>query len=750
MMTERLERCFLPLDRRNPPESYFFRVIGRDRAGKAAALLDRYAALAQERGACFREGIPNPGERETARFFEVTGPQFTITQPLVERHMTIWLGQLRPAQRKTLSGVMLESLDLLRSQGSNESIVRNTYIKFMCWLRAPLGRVLSGLGRPEPPKLLLEGGISRYEALMLRLLHRSGCDVWYVHPSSEEAYQKADPGGRYSQLVQGEVLGPAPEPDRGTKGNSSSAPAPPPAWAGMEGEVVLNGWAGDRPVWEAVLLPAAQRGSQAVPKLRVLLAACFGAEERSDYRNRLFHLERGLEGSGRTWILLDQKLAAPTAAETAPFLQIDRKVSRTILVRALAERLNPACGRVRRLLAQRAFTQVMDQHPVRDLGRTFNHGVRLACWLARYGEKLFASPGGEQPPALIYYGSATEAEISLLWALAQMGADVLYICPVLEARTEFSRHFLAQDWAETVLEGSLPLEPFPQREERVRTGTTAYNASKDLDKLLYSDTGMFRDRQFARSQPVTLRTTYDEVGQLWPEEAQYRPSFQTRDGVVYVPNLFTKISGVDKGDLNLYWDNIRSMITGDTWLITEVPFLKAGGPSMSMAQANAYLHDGRLDPKALKASRFYRYDYLPDDTQDYILEKIQALIDYDLIINGGPDLPAAMLPVLMNLDKELLRLLQRFDFTRSIPKLLIVDVTERLFSLEECILLAFLNLTGFDIAVFTPTGYRNLEKHIRPDSFDALVAGEFRFDLTVPDLRRPGKSGWLDRLFGGA
>ena len=71
-------------------------------------------------------------------------------------------------------------------------------------------------------------------------------------------------------------------------------------------------------------------------------------------------------------------------------------------------------------------------------------------------------------------------------------------------------------------------------------------------------------------------------------------------------------------------------------------------------------------------------------------------------------------------------------------------------SLEECILLAFLNLTGFDIAVFTPTGYRNLEKHIRPDSFDALVAGEFRFDLTVPDLRRPGKSGWLDRLFGGA
>ena len=164
------------------------------------------------------------------------------------------------------------------------------------------------------------------------------------------------------------------------------------------------------------------------------------------------------------------------------------------------------------------------------------------------------------------------------------------------------------------------------------------------------------------------------------------------------------------------------------------------------------MHDGRLDPKALKSSRFYRYDYLPDDTQDYILEKIQALIDYDLIVNGGPDLAASMLSVLMNLDKELLRLLQNFDFTKSIPKFLVVDVTENMFTLEECILLAFLNLVGFDIAIFTPTGYRNLEKYLRPDSFDTLVVGEFVFDLSIPDLRikrTNSSSGWFGRLFGG-
>ena len=110
-----------------------------------------------------------------------------------------------------------------------------------------------------------------------------------------------------------------------------------------------------------------------------------------------------------------------------------------------------------------------------------------------------------------------------------------------------------------------------------------------------------------------------------------------------------------------------------------------------------------------------------------------------------------MLSVLLTLDKELLRLLQSFDFTRAIPKLLIVDASETMFSLEECVLLAFLNLVGFDIAVFTPTGYRNLETHIRSDSFDTLTVGPFCYDLTVPDLRtrRPGgKGGWLNRLFG--
>ena len=733
-----LEACFLPLDRRTPSRSLFFRIIGRDAEGRIPALVDRFRTLAEANGASL-EGLPNPREEEINRFYQEAGGKFALDLPLIARQATLWLGQVRAAERPRLCKAVYDALSLLRERGANEHILKNVYTKFMCWLRGPLGRVLSKLGNGEPPKVLFLGDLSKHEAFFLCLLHQAGCDVWYVNYLSSGSYDKADPEGRFSTKVSGGLLSAPPPP--------APPPPPPPPWDGAGRDLDINQWV-DQPVWEAVVLPYSQR-TAAPGKRGSVFAVLLGADERKTYRNRLFALKRALDAAPRAWMLMEQKLPPPTPAETEAFRIGDRRLSRPQLLRALAERM-PA-GRSWTPLAQRALALAMEPFPDKNENRFFNYSVRLACWLRRCAEQLFQNPGDGFPPALVYYGPITEPEISLLWALAQMGADVLYVSP--EKTDAFAKHFLPPVWMEAGFENSLPAEPFPRREEKVLERTTAYDAAQELNQLLYSDTGMFRDRQFARSQPVTLKTTYDEVGQLWPEEAQYRPSFRTEAGVVYVPNLFAKICGVDKGDLDLYWEKIRAMVTPNTHLITALPFWEKQPPDggMNPTEARAFLHDGRIDPRAIKASRLYRYGYLPEDTQNYILEKIQALMDYDLIVNGGPNVSPVMLSVLMNLDKELLRLLQSFDFTRTIPKLLIVDVTETMFTLEECILLAFLNLVGFDIVIYTPTGYRNLETHIRPDSFNTLTVGEFYYDLAVPDLRtrRPaGKTGWLDRLFG--
>jgi len=765
-----LESCFTPLDRRVPAKPKFLRIIGWDREGSLIQLLARFYKEAGTYGAYIKGGLPNPSEPEITRFYRTVGENFEPAPQVVARQLTVWLGQLQPSQKQTLHSAVMASLELLRSRGANNHMLKNAYVKFMCWLRGSFGRALNGIGSSVPPKLLLEGDITKYSALILRILHHAGCDVWYVNFTSEDSYKKADPEGRFSELIRGEVLSPPPvhftalQPSPGGRAPSGTAPdkstgrhnvppsrpsgstAPPRPAVQTNPVVTLNTWMGNHDVWDAIRMPFNHRVS-ADGKPGILFAAVFGVDERAEYRNRLFKLKKYLEASGRRWELITKDITAPSVKETDPFRMLDKNTEKNLIIYEIAERIN--CGSAAAKI-KGAFVKAMNVSPCQNQARFFNHAVRLACWLQRYA-KLFIPGLIGYPPALVYYGPIREAVVALLWTLAQAGVDVLYVSPDKTQKQEFARHYLPHDWLVVELEKSLTCEPFPEREERLRAGTTAYNASRELDRLLYNDTGLYRDHQFTRCQPVTLRTTFDEVWQLWPEEAQFRPSFHAENGTVYVPNLFAKINGVDKGDESLLWERVRGMVSEDVHIITTLPFLAPGNLKISMEQACGLLRGGRLNIPAIKSSRLYKYSYMPDAAQDFILEKIQALLDYCMILNGGSDLPAVTLSVLLELDKELLWKIQNFDFTRAVPKVLIVDVTENVFSLRECILLAFLNLAGFDIVVFTPTGYKNLESHINPDCYDSLTVGKFRFGLTIPNLRArsKGAGSLLGRLFGG-
>ena len=65
-----------------------------------------------------------------------------------------------------------------------------------------------------------------------------------------------------------------------------------------------------------------------------------------------------------------------------------------------------------------------------------------------------------------------------------------------------------------------------------------------------------------------------------------------------------------------------------------------------------------------------------------------------------------MIAQILDLPKEILRLIQKFDFTKKNPKLIYINTGETMISLQDSILVTFLNLAGFDILFFVPTGYR--------------------------------------------
>ena len=99
-----------------------------------------------------------------------------------------------------------------------------------------------------------------------------------------------------------------------------------------------------------------------------------------------------------------------------------------------------------------------------------------------------------------------------------------------------------------------------------------------------------------------------------------------------------------------------------------------------------------------------------------------------------------------------MRLIQKIDFTKVLPKMIFIDTNEAIYSLEDSIIAGFLNLVGFDIIFFVPTGYQNIEKHfVKPVLVEHQI-GEYMYDMQVPHLK-PATNGNLlqsfrERIFG--
>ena len=216
-----------------------------------------------------------------------------------------------------------------------------------------------------------------------------------------------------------------------------------------------------------------------------------------------------------------------------------------------------------------------------------------------------------------------------------------------------------------------------------------------------------------------------------------------------MPNIFAKISGVKDGNQNAYWDEVRSRLTSETTLIIKEPNRQTDG-DLDLSAYRGYYRNGEIDTEKLKNSTLNRYSYLPDRLQDFIFFKLQEAADSGFLKLQGDDLMCSILHYGLSFDKETLKTLQSFDFTKLIPKLVYIDTVEDTFTLEECVRTVLCNLFGFDILIFTPTGYRNLETFVDSRAFEEHTMNEFLYNMEVPKLKIPSdekNSGFFGKLF---
>ena len=385
-----------------------------------------------------------------------------------------------------------------------------------------------------------------------------------------------------------------------------------------------------------------------------------------------------------------------------------------------------------------------------------NITIKLITWLYDHKNLLkdFNYENNNKPKVL-YYGDIKLHEALYLIFLYNIGVDIIYINTFtdnifekLDENFEFSSLYIN----ETIK----PYFDFPITESLVRQETVAFKASEEIDKIIHNDQdGVYKPWQFENYNitPLTLKTTFEELNILWKEPARFRSGFKVTGQTIYCPNLFVKISG-SQPLLEDYYRYVAELTSAtSSILINELPITKTEFNRQDTYRLSNVLNSNELiDINKLRSNNLYKYSYLSDTIQLNIIKNIEELFTLDVLtINMDINMKLRILNTILNLDKSLLELIQNFDYPNNVPKIIIYDSKESIFSIEDSIIMIFLYLNGFDICVLTPTGYNNFEMHIDSKFYDIFKLESKQFNLILPDLTKYKKKkskGFWSNLFG--
>lgn len=744
-----LNDFFMKLGERSEKGVFFYRINGYNR--QIGEFIRNYYETARAAGVVIEGRIPNPDEKNLSYYDEIMGRDFQLNKDFIAGNLKKWLPRMNDYQRNMVSNGIYDTLENLKKSGKNDNVLKNVYIKFMCWLYYKFERIVSQLGDDAIPKILYEGDVSNHELLLLRVLSLTGCDIVLLQYAGDDNYLRFDASSSYSEVL-----------------NLPDMEAFPPGFSlkKVRDEIqnvvnterlygqkaafhnFTNYWIQGKGL-EDFKTNLQNRGND-----KNLYYNCYcrinGVEDKLLYTNELYQFYLELKNSKRRIVVENGEIPKPSMDEIN---RIKRKnYTRTDqMIMDLSGNITCVANvELQRIMIKSFVDVVLEEEQQSDgtLNKLTNKAVYLLCWLKRYQDALF---GGWKMPEIacfIHMGGCKQANEALfLKFLARLPVDVLILVPNLDTKCCLNDSLLF----EKNYQESLKVEKFPQDNAQLHIGTAAYHAERELDNLMYRDTGMYRNQQYGKAMAINLQTMYEEIPILWKEEMKYRPNFSTIDDVVNMPVIFAKASGVKGSQLRAYWAGIKDLITDQTLVIRNGPFIDSTEQNPIKAYATDLFKHGKLQKNKIKSHPAYPYGVLRDEIQEHILDKLQLLIDERIIkgtFENGTEY--MIVSIILNMKKEVVRMIQKFDFTKRNPKVIYINTTDTNISLEDSILMAFLNLLGFDILFFVPTGYQTVERFFNRKLMEEHQVGDYMYDLNIPDfgsLPSATRSTWRDKIF---
>lgn len=747
--TENLNDYFIDLGKRKEKGVYFYRINGYNR--QIHDFLYRYYEQARINGVIIEGKLQNPDNNNLAYYNEIMGSSFYAEESFIEKSLEKWLPRMAASQVKNVALSIYNTLMNLRKDGKNDNMLKNAYIKFMCWLYYKFERIVNHLGDEKLPKILYEGSIGMYELLLMDVLSKAGCDIVILQRGGEEEYLKADKSSSLSYEFKLTQMTAFPENSVLKQiGEEIRENVQKERLYGGKPKFIncTNAWLSGNIFDDIEKMPSARGNDDRF--FYNVFCRITGVEDKLTYQNELYKLYIELKNAKRKTVVADNVIDVPTVEEIN-LIKRNSYTSAGRMIWDLSSNIDFSYNAELNQIIKKAFVDVLTEegrNKDENINRLTNKAVYILCWIKRYYPLLFANWKMPEIAVFFYMGGCKNKNEALFCKfLSRLPVDVVIFNPNLNQKCCLEDDLLY----EIHNEFSMSVAKYPQENAELRVETAAYQAERELDDLMYKDSGIYRNQQYTKANAVVLKTAYEEIPVWWNEELKYRPNFSTVDDVVNMPVIFSKISGVKNGSLPIYWAGIKELITSDTTVIKKVPSITSISPNPLKQFATEFYRNGRLQKTKIKQHKAYKYGFLRETMQDYILEKLQFLIDQRIIkgtFENGTEY--TIVSVALNLDKEILRQIQKFDFTKKNPKLIYIITGENVLSLEDSIYAAFLNIIGFDVLFFVPTGYQSVEKYFNSNIIEEHQTGEYMYDLHIPDFDKVSSNvrpSWRDKIF---
>lgn len=708
-------------------------------------ILFKYYTLAIRSGFTIEDKLENPTVEQNTFFNNTLTSDFQLSEQFIQMKLIKWLS-LTPSKAQILAHSIYSVFMDLNKMGKNESSLKNTYVKFMCWFYYRLRSVIAQIDSGKIPKIMYEGNISTYELYLLEVFHRCGCDVVILNNTYQEKIKsdimfpdvwpvnkgEYQLNGTFIKSLKNEYIAQQ-------KSSQILGPASPL-------KLNRNAWLNSISLDEVI-----RRDRPTNNFICTALLQFTGVDDRNTYKNKLYSIYKTMVDDGRMVIVWNNGIPVPTPQELA---KINRPqiLNDSDLITMVVNNLNSQKNDLTQYVKY-VFKDVISEMTC-SLRKKVENVVKLLALYLRYCSNIKSNKIG----CILAIENTAFSEFDYIFFdfISRIAFDVVIFNP--EKITDNPPSYILS----TVAENTMRLKEYPVEKLDATYSTTAYNALQDFSSMMYDGSaGVYKDYQYKKAEIVFLKTMYEEIPILWNSEINLRDGFSTNDDSVTIPVLFAKVCGVKEGNKKAYAKDIEKLVRG----MDDVLFIHNKFPfEFSSSQNNTNSVDrmldsffgfttpntqntaqqvnvasvmtgGHIDKKKLIQHSNFKYSYLKDNVIDHMVDKLDYLLQSNIIEGMGKNgTENVLLQVFFNLPKTVITLIQKFDFTKSNPKIVYLNTTESILTLEQTIFLQYMSFLGFDIVMFVPTGYNIVEKYLHKKLFTEYQIGEYLYNMQI-DIR---------------